>query len=161
MYEFDLQQDTITAIIANIDIGNAINRNTTQQNIEVTLSSGLQTRISVDTLSIWRSFFIQSSTQTDVPRLQLNASPNPFRIAEAQWLKLPINQDGAKTAEVFFFTSAFKLAYSGVLNVDNESGFRAIVVPTSEVKSKLSSGIYFIFAKTANSDYKWKVAIIR
>jgi hypothetical protein len=161
MYEFDLQQDTITAIIANIDIGNAINRNTTQQNIEVTLSSGLQTRISVDTLSLWRSFFIQSSTQTDVPRLQLNASPNPFRIAEAQWLKLPINQDGAKTAEVFFFTSAFKLAYSGVLNVDNESGFRAIVVPTSEVKSKLSSGIYFIFAKTANSDYKWKVAIIR
>jgi hypothetical protein len=45
--------------------------------------------------------------------------------------------------------------------VDNEDGFRAIVVPTSEIKSKLSSGIYFIIAKTANSDYKWKVAVIR
>ena len=154
MYEFDSQQDTITAMIANVDIGNAITRNTTQQKIDVTLSSGLQLKISVDTLSLWGSFLIQSSTQTDVPRLQLNASPNPFRIAEAQWLKLPINQDGAKTAEVFFFNSSFQLAYSGFLNVDNEDGFRAIVVPTSEVKSKLSSGIYFILAKTANSDYK-------
>jgi hypothetical protein len=161
MYEYDLLKDTITAVIANVDIGNAINRNTTQQKIDVTLSSGLQLNISVDTLSFWGSFLIQSSTQTDVPRLQLNASPNPFRIAEAQWLKLPINQDGAKTAEVFFFTASFQLVYSGFLSVANEDGFRAIEVPTSEVKSKLSSGIYFILAKTANSDYKWKVAVIR
>jgi hypothetical protein len=161
MYEFDSQQDTITAIIANVDIANAIIRNTTQQKINVALSSGLQLKISVDALSLWHSFLIQSSTQTDVPRLQLNAAPNPFRLAEAPWLKLPINQDGAKTAEVFFFTSSFQLVYSGFLNVGNEDGFRAIVVPTSEVKSKLSSGVYFIIAKTANSDYKWKVAVIR
>jgi hypothetical protein len=161
MYEYDLPKDTITAVIANVDIGNAIKRNTTQQLIEVTLNSGLQFKISVDTLSLWSPFLIQSSTQTDVPRLQLNAAPNPLRLAEAPWLKLSINQDKANTAEVFFFTSSFKLAYSGFLNVDNEDGFRAIMVPTSEIKSKLSSGIYFIFAKTANSDYKWKVAVIQ
>ena len=160
MYEFDTQQDTITAIIANVDVGNAINRSTTQQKIDVTLSSGLQFKISVDTLSLWGSYFIQSSTHTDVHR-RLDAVPNPFRLAESPWLKLSINQDNANSATVFFFTSSFKLAYSGMLNVDNESGFRAIVVPTSEVKSKLSSGIYFIMAKTANSDYKWKVAVIR
>ena len=161
MYEYDLPKDTITAVIANVDIGKAIKRNTTQQLIEVTLNSGLQFKISVDTLSLWSPFLIQSSTQTDVPRLQLNAAPNPLRLAEAPWLKLSINQDKANTAEVFFFTSSFKLAYSGFLNVDNEDGFRAIMVPTSEIKSKLSSGIYFIFAKTANSDYKWKVAVIQ
>ena len=161
MYEFDLPKDTITAVVANVDIDNAIQRNTTQQNIEVTLTSGLQLNISVDTLSLWSTFLIQSSTQTDVPRLQLTAAPNPWRIAEAPWLKLSINQDKSKTAEVFFFTSSFKLAYSGFLKVDNEDGFRAIVVPTSEIKSKLSSGIYFIIAKTAKSDYKWKVAVIR
>ena len=121
----------------------------------------IEAKISVDTLSLWRSFFMQSSTQTVLTHLQLNAAPNPFRLAEAPWLKLPINQDEAKTAEVFFFTSSFQLAYSGFLNVDNENGFRAIVVPTSEVKSKLSSGIYFILAKTVNSNYKWKVAVIR
>jgi hypothetical protein len=161
MYEFDLQQDTITAIIANLDVSSAINRNTTQQWIDVTLSSGLQTKISAENLSLWSSFFIQSSTRTDVPRLQSNAAPNPFRLSEASLLKLPINQDAAKTAEVFFFTSSLQLVYSGFLSVNNEDGFRAIVVPTSEVKSKLSSGIYFILAKTANSNYKWKVAVIR
>ena len=173
MYEFDLQQDTITAIIANVDIGSAVIRNTTQQKIDITLSSqslpppyqefadGLKVNISVDTLSLWRSFFIQSSTQANVVRQQLNAAPNPFRLADAPWLKLSINQDRAKMAEVFFFTSSFQLAYSGFLNVGDEDGFRAIVVPTSEVKAKLSSGIYFIIAKTANSDYKWKVAVIR
>lgn len=161
MYEFDLQQDTITAIIANLDMSSAINRNTTQQQIGVTLSSGLQTKISAENLSLWSSFFIQSSTRTDIPRMQSNAAPNPFRLTDAKWLKLPINQDAAKTAEVFFFTSSFKLAYSGILNVNSEDGFRAIVVPISEVKSKLASGIYFIIAKTANSDYKWKVAVIR
>ena len=161
MYEFDLQQDTITAIIANLDVSSAINRNTTQQQIDVTLSAGLQTKISAENLSLWGSFFIQSSTRTDIPRFQSNAAPNPFRLAEALWLKLPINQDEAKTAQVFFFTSSFHLAYSGFLNVNNEGGFQAIIVPTSEVKSKLSSGIYFIIAKTVNSDYKWKVAVIR
>ena len=173
MYEFDMQQDTITAIIANVDINNALIRNTAEQKINVTLSSqslslpyqeftnGLKCKISVDTLSLWSSFFIQSSTRTDVPRLQSDAAPNPFRLAEAPWLKLPINQDEAKTAQVFFFTSSFHLAYSGFLNVNNEGGFWAILVPTSEVKSKLSSGIYFIIAKTVNSDYKWKIAVIR
>lgn len=162
MYEFDLQQDTITAIIANLDVSSAINRSTTQQQIDVTLSSGLQTKISAENLSLWSSFFIQSSTRKDIPRMQSNAAPNPFRLADAKWLKLPINQDAAKTAEVFFFTSSFQLAYSGSLGVNSEDGgFRAIVIPTSEVKSKLASGIYFIIAKTANSDYKWKVAVIR
>jgi hypothetical protein len=156
-----MQHDTITAIIANLDVSSAINRNTTQQRIYVTLSSGLQTKISAANLSLWSSFFIQSSTRTEIPRLQSNAAPNPYRLSEASWLKLPINRDEAKTAEVFFFTSSLQLVYSGFLSVNDEDGFRAIVVPTSEVKSKLSSGIYFILAKTANSDYKWKVAVIR
>jgi hypothetical protein len=161
MYEYDLSNDTITAVIANVDMNNAILRNTIPQNITVTLSSGLTTSISVDTPSSWRSFFIQSSTQTSIARQGLSPAPNPFRLAVAPWLKLPINQDAAKSAQVFFFTSSFKLVYSGYLNVGNEDGFRAIVVPTSEVKSKLSSGIYFILAKTVNSDYKWKVAVIQ
>ena len=173
MYEFDTSNDTITAIIANVDIGNAMLKNTTQQKVDATLSSqslsspyqefanGLKAKITVDNLSLWHSFFVQSSTRTDVTRLQLNAAPNPFRLAEAPWLKLPINQDRATTAEVFFFTSSFRLVYSGSLSVENKDGLRAIVVPTPEVKSKLSSGIYFIIAKTTNSDYKWKVAVIR
>ena len=171
MYEFDMQKDTITVIIANVNIGSALTRTTGTQNIGVTLSSqalsppyqefanGLKVKITVDDLSLWRPFIMQDSAQ--IPRLHMDAAPNPYRLAQAPSLKLPINQDGAKTAEVFFFTSSFQLVYSGFLNIGDEDGFRAIVVPTSEVRSKLSSGIYFILAKTATSDYKWKVAVIR
>jgi hypothetical protein len=174
MYEFDMQQDTITAIIANVDVANAIIRNTTQQKIDVTLSSqslsppsqdlanGLKAKISVDTLSLWRWCFMQYSTGV-ITRLQSNAAPNPFHLAEAQKLFLPINEDNAQWANVYIYDSALKLAYSGQLHVYyNENGnTRVIEVPASEIKSKLSSGVYFILAKTANSDYKWKVAVIR
>ena len=53
MYEFDASNDTITAIIANIDTNDAINKNTTLQNIDVTLSYGLPIKISVDNPSFW------------------------------------------------------------------------------------------------------------
>jgi len=39
MYEFDLLQDTVTAVIANVDVNNALMRNSTLQKIDVTLSS--------------------------------------------------------------------------------------------------------------------------
>jgi hypothetical protein len=174
MYEFDMQQDTITAIIANVDVTNAIIRNMTQQKIDVTLSSqslsspsqdlanGLKAKISVDTLSLWRWYFMQYSTGV-ITRLQSNAAPNPFRLAEAQKLFLPINEDNAQWANVYIYDSALKLAYSGQLqtNYNENGGTRVIEVPVSEIKSKLFSGVYFIFAKTANSNYKWKVAVIR
>jgi hypothetical protein len=173
MYEFDTSNDTITAIIANVDIGNAILRNTTQQKVDATLSSqslsspyqefanGLKAKITVDNLSLWRSFFMQDSTQ--IPRLQLDASPNPFRLATAQNLFLPIHQDNAPWADVYIYNSAFQLAYSGQLPISyNENGgTRVISVPVSAIKSSLSSGVYFILAKTATSNYKWKVAVIR
>ena len=174
MYEFDMQQDTITVVIANVDMNNAIIRNTTQQNIDITLSAqslsspyqdlanGLKAKISVDTLSLWRWYFMQYSSGV-VMRIQSNAAPNPFRLAEAQKLFLPINEDNAQWANVYIYDSALKLAYSGLLHTyfNENGGTRVIEVPASEIKSKLSSGIYFILAKTSNSDYKWKVAFIQ
>jgi hypothetical protein len=166
MYEFDMQQDTITAIIANVDISNAIIRNITPQRIDVTLSSqslsapyqefanGLKAKVSVADTSLWRFFFSKKVMHAD-------ASPNPFRLAETQRLLLPVNGDPSRTAEVYFFSSSLDLAYSGQANISYEYDTRVIIVPTSQVKSKLSSGIYFILAKTANSTYKWKVAVIR
>jgi len=173
MYEFDMSNDTITAVIVNVDVNNAIIRNTSQQNIDVTLSAqslsspyqdlanGLKAKISVDTLSLWRWTFMQYSRP--VTRLQSNAAPNPFRLTEAQKLFLPINEDNAQWANVYIYDSALKLAYSGLLhtNFNENGGTRVIEVPASEIKSKLSSGIYFILAKTVNSDYKWKVAVIQ
>ncbi|MCX6120466.1 MAG: hypothetical protein NTX44_02455 [Ignavibacteriales bacterium] len=173
MYEFNLQQDTITAVIANVDIGNAIMRNTTQQKIDVTLSSqslsqpyielanGLKVKIAVDNLSLWRPFFMQEAVP--IQRLQFDAAPNPFRLAEAQKLYLPINEDNASLADVYIYNSTFDLAYSGQFHSSfyENGGTYVIEVPASAIKSKLSSGIYFILAKTVNKSYKWKLAVIR
>jgi hypothetical protein len=173
MYEFDLQQDTITAIIANVDMNNALMRNTTLQKIDVTLSSqslpqpsielanGLKAKIAVDNLSLWRPIFMQEAIP--IQSLHYDASPNPFRLAEAQNLYLPINEDNASIVDVYIYNSNFDLAYSGQLRSSfyDSGGTYVIKVPASAIKSKLSSGIYFIIAKTVKSNYKWKIAVIR
>jgi hypothetical protein len=173
MYEFDLQLDTITAVIANVDMNNALMRNTAQQKIDVTLSSqslsppsielanGLKAKIAVDDLSLWRWYFMQD--KLPIKRLQFDAAPNPFRLAEAQNLFLPINNDNAALADVYIYNANFDLAYSGQLRISyyENGGTYVIAVPVSALKSKLSSGVYFVLAKTVNSDYRWKIAVIR
>ena len=77
MYEFDMPLDTITAIVANVDEYNAIARSTAQQTVDVTLSSqslaspydklanGMNAKISVDTVSLWRWSYMQVLKRND------------------------------------------------------------------------------------------------
>ncbi|MGD0591775.1 MAG: MXAN_6640 family putative metalloprotease [Bacteroidota bacterium] len=178
MYEFDVPHDTITAIIANVDVSNARNNDTAKQKIDITLSSqslaqpyykfknGLNAKITPEDTTAWRSVFSQESTRIDSSvikpnMVRLEASPNPFRLAEAKELLLPINADNANNASVFFYSSSLGLVYSGESIITYRFGKLVIVVAASEVKSQLSSGIYFVVARTKNNDYRWKVAVIR
>jgi hypothetical protein len=167
IYEFDMAQDTLNIIVANIDGEDAKNGKYNPRGIDITLSTqsipqpftnlanGLKAKVSVsDDLSLWRYFFSQETIRAD-------AAPNPFQLAVAQRLLLPVNEDRSQTAEVYFYTSSLSLACSGSFNIIYEYSTRVIVVPTNEVRSKLSSGIYFVIARTANHDYKWKIAVIR
>jgi hypothetical protein len=173
MYEFQLLTDTITAIIANVDVEAALRKENTARSVSVTLSSGelsmphqvftngLKAGFTVENLSLWHSFFMQSSTNADIANAQINASPNPLHLGESEQLLLPIRDLNINVAEVFFFSSSLNLAYTSYWEVKNEKGNRVIVVPTSEIRSKLASGIYFVVAKTANNEYRWKVAVIQ
>ena len=178
MYEFEIPNDTLTAIIANIDVNNAINNNTTRQRIDITLSSqslarpyyrfknGLNAKINLGDTVVWRSMFSQESIRMDTSIIKQNtpcieAAPNPFRLAEAKELLLPINADNASNASVFFYSSSLDLVYSGESIITYRLGKLVIVVTTSKIKSQLSSGIYFVVARTKNKDYQWKVAVIR
>ncbi|RPI04633.1 MAG: hypothetical protein EHM64_09345 [Ignavibacteriae bacterium] len=174
MYEFDMPHDTLTAVIANVDMVNAIMKNTSKQTIDVLLSSqalpppytelanGLKAKISVDSLSLWHSLFLHTGNEI-VARVLSDPAPNPFRLSEARQLLLPIHEDKASRADVYIYNSALGLAYSGQLQTSysEDGGTRVIVVPASAVESKLSTGIYFIIANTVNGSYKWKVAVIR
>ena len=176
MYEFDLSNDTVTAIIANVDFAGAINDNSLLQRVDVSLSinlhlppyqelsNGLTTRISVATPSLWRHYFskdIINSDSSNAKQISMDASPNPYRLNESNVLILPIQDNNAHIAQVYFYSASLYLACTGQFNITDVNGNRMVVIPTSDVKSKISSGVYFVIAKTARSDYKWKVAVIR
>jgi len=166
MYEFRTEQDTITVIVANVDVESAKTGNYSGQRVDVTLSSltlsqpyqetqtGLKVKLGVTDAALWRYFISEEIRRFD-------AAPNPFRLNAVERLLLPINEDKASIADVYFYTSSLSLAYSGKQNVLVLYGTRVIEVPASVLKSKLGSGIYFVIAKTASSEYTWKVAVIQ
>jgi hypothetical protein len=166
MYEFDMNGDAITAIISNVDIDAAENFDLTGQTVKVTLASGsisqpyqelsngLKVNVAVDMPKLWLYSFSENAKRTD-------ASPNPLRLSETPQLLLPINEDPANYADVYFYNSSLDLVYSGRSNVMYEFGTRVVVVKTSSVRSKLSSGIHFVIAKTPTKDYQWKIAVIK
>lgn len=178
MYEFDLPSDTIMSMVANVEVSAVEQGDGTVRNVGVTLSSkvplvpyqefsnGLTAKVIVADTSLWRSFFSQGVRRDTVINPPLfvvssDASPNPFRLMNSQQLLLPIQDVDASTVEWYFYSSSLSLAYSGQLPVSIKGLNRVIVVSASEVKSNLSSGIYFIIAKTKNNEYRWKVAVIR
>jgi hypothetical protein len=173
MFEFHLPQDTLTAIIANTDFDAALNQDNSVRQVEVDLTKGLLTiphvalsngynvGISTADPNKWRSFYALSSTKTDIPKLKLQASPNPFRLTESSQLLLPLNAVTGSRATVYFLSSSLTMQYSGEFDVKNQFGNQFIVVPSFAIRSRLSSGIYFVVAKIADSEYTWKVAIIQ
>jgi hypothetical protein len=166
MYECSTSGYMITSIVANVDIDAAKQNNTITQRVDVTLTSdplsppyqelknGLKAKVTIAQDTLWRYFFSQQFLFSD-------ASPNPLRLSKAQRLLLPITEYNALTADVYFYSSSLALEYKIVANAEYISGNRVIVVQASDLKSKLSSGVYFVIAKTKNNDYRWKVAVIR
>jgi hypothetical protein len=178
MYEFDIPSDTITAIISNVEVGAAEQRDSRTRRVDVMLSynvpsvpyqefsNGWMAKVAVTDTSLWHSSFSQGiyrDTVINPPRFAVssNASPNPFRLMYSQKLLLPIQETTAKTADVYFYSSSLGLAYSKPLPVSVAGPNWIITVPSSELVSCLSSGIYFVIAKVKNNEYRWKVAVIR
>ncbi len=171
MYEFDVPIDTITAIVANVNVADAENRIATTSPVQVTLVSdgsisppyqqlanGWRIGVSVAP-PLWRTFFMDSSAQ--LSNAQTNASPNPYRLAGTVPLLLPIQDVFANSADVYFLSSSLRLVYSARYDIQTQLGTRVIQIDDGQLKSKLSSGIYFIIAKTARQEFRWKVAVIR
>jgi hypothetical protein len=172
-YEFRLNTDTLTAIITNVDIPAAqqyidssyslkLELSSSSSNIPIQeLSNGLKAGFAVSDQGKWTERYLQASTKTDVPRFMADPSPNPFLLSNAVRLALPVNDPLNSLAHVFCFTISMSLAFSGDYLVSNYSGGNFIFIPSADLRSRLSSGIYFILAHTHNAEYRWKVAIIR
>jgi hypothetical protein len=172
-YEFQLATDTLTAIVTNADIpeaqqyvdttyslllelGTSINNVPTQN-----LSNGLKAGFGVTDQTKWTERYLLASTKTDIPKTISDASPNPFLLSKAVRLALPVNTASNSLAHVYFLGSSMSLAFSGDYPISDYSGGRFIFIPSVDLQSRLSSGIYFIIARIDNSEYRWKVAVIR
>ena len=172
-YEFQSATDTLTAIVTNADIpeaqqyadtiyslilelGTSINNVPTQN-----LANGLQVGFGVSDQAKWTERYLLASTKTDIPKSITDASPNPFLLSKATRLALPVKDPLNSLAHVFCFTVSMSLVFSGDYSVSNYSGGSYIFIPSADLRSRLSSGIYFILARTNNSEYRWKVAVIR
>jgi hypothetical protein len=174
MYEFDLaSSDTLTAMIANVDVNAAELGQTLTKRVDVTLSSqalispyyelenGLKAKIVVADFLLWQGFFSQSSTLQYVLKRLSNLAPNPFRINNDHQLFLPVNEDETGLAKVYLYSSSLSLVYTAEVNVTYQNKSMVVAVSGADLKSKLSSGVYFVIAKTKNNEYRWKVAVIR
>ena len=174
MYEFDLSSpDTLTAMIANVDVNGAEIGQTLTRRVDITLFSqnypppfhqfenGLKARIAVADTSRWHDFFSQSSTVEYVIKRLSNLAPNPFHINTDQQLFLPVNEDEIGLAQVFFYSSSLSLVYTAEVNITYQNKSMVIAVSGTGLTSKLSSGVFFIVAKTKKKDYQWKVSVIR
>jgi hypothetical protein len=168
MYEFDVLSDTLTCMIVNVEV-DATDGGT--RKVDIVLSSdvphapyqefnnGLMAKVIVADTSHWRSFFSQGILRDTIIRPSLVSSdvwPNPFRITSSQQLHLQF-QEVVGAVDVYFYSSSLNLAYSKPFTISNH----VIAIGSSDLKSNLSSGIYFIIAKTKDREYRWKVAVIR
>ncbi|HEY6950891.1 MAG TPA: hypothetical protein VI758_00715, partial [Bacteroidota bacterium] len=117
--------------------------------------------ISTADVNMWRPFYVIASTNGPIERLQLQPSPNPFRPAESAQLLLPVDSQAGSRANVYVLSSSLTLALSGTYVVQNQFGNQFIAVPSSEIASHCSSGVYVVIAKIAGNEYQWKVAVIR
>jgi hypothetical protein len=173
MYNFVDAGDTVTSIMINTDISAALQRSTAAQSVKITLSSsslytpyqilsnGLYAGYSADHTDVWRTFYLQSTTHSDIPSTNFAALPNPLNMEESNRLVLPVPNEADAVATVSFVSSSLNSVFNRQFNTSMEFGKRSIAVPTSLLKSKLSSGIYFVIATVNGNQYKWKVAVIK
>ncbi|MBN1398080.1 MAG: hypothetical protein JXA06_08640 [Bacteroidetes bacterium] len=177
-YEFIFAADTVTAMVSNVDVNAAIQKNGMTRRVDVVCSSnipslpyqefdnGLTAKIFVEDTSLWRSVYSEGILRDSIPgpvrfAVSLNAAPNPFRLADSKQLRLPIQDNTASTATVYFYSSSLSLVFSKSLPVSIAGANRIIEVQSSDLVSYLSSGIYFVVAKTKKNEFRWKVAVIR
>ena len=170
-YQFVLPGDTITALATNVEIFEAGSVDPNPRMFDVTLSSG-KTTLPSQTLSkgvtggfsgdpkAWRLLYLESSSRKNANAAP-EISPNPLRLREARVLTIPLTGSTAADAEVFLLSASFDLVYSQRYPVVDAFGNKLVYVPTGDLRERVGSGVYFVFARCGSNEYRWKVAILQ
>lgn len=171
-YAFVVAGDTIMSGIANVDhVGaygspgeRAALRLTLSQSVEARavqkLTNGLTMGFDAEPIDDWRTLYISTASESNLISRML-PSPNPLRVQEATALVLPAEGSLAGNASVFLLTASFDLVFSGSYPISDLFGKQFVSVPTRDFAGNVSTGIHFVFLKTGQREYRWKMAIIR
>jgi hypothetical protein len=171
-YEIALSADTITAVVANVNVAGAQDPNSQQAEFKLNLSSGvfqspyqkvtsgLGLTFSTSDSKQWRTLYLQSSTRGNA-NSSPKPSPNPVRLSQDEKLVLPMVGASNGPAEVYVLNSALELVFSRQYSLRESFGSTYVDVPTSDLRGEVPSGVYFVVAKCGDAEFKWKVAIIR
>ena len=171
LFRFVCSQDTIDAMISNVDISSAIGGDTTGSSLKLTLSSselssprieldnGLYASFNVDDLNKWRySFFINTAKKQ--PEKEL-VTPQPLVLNESVSLKLSVSSISTHNIEIGFYHLNGTLAYSSLYPIVTENGRNVVIVPVKELRNSLSSGIYLVIGHAAGKSILWKIAVVK
>lgn len=172
MIDFVLSNDTLTTIVINTEVDRALEKDFSLGRVEAilsatapsvpyqTLANGLRVGLVASDLTDWRTFYLESSTSSDVPRMQAHPFPNPLRLATDDGLALPVEADVLDVAEVLFMTSSGDRAHVGKYSVISTQGETYAFIPSGELKARVASGVYTVVATVRGRVSQWTVAII-
>ena len=171
-YQIVLTSDTLNAMITNTNVNGALNPASGTSSLHLSLSAtdlqppyqkvarGLGMTFTADTMSLWRAIYFLSSTKANA-NVAPDVSPNPINLSRDQKLVLPVQGATASTAEVFLLNASLELIYSKQYQVRQAFGNSYLDVPAGDLKAAVATGVYFVFARCGDQEFKWKVAIIK
>ncbi|MBM4170070.1 MAG: hypothetical protein FJ215_13080 [Ignavibacteria bacterium] len=172
VYEFVTREDTLTAILVNVDLAEArINSNilhsfdlrivnSASQGAIQKLANGASGALSVADLERWRVMYLSANSRTDI-KTEAIPYPNPLRPEAHPFLRLPVNEASAVPVDVGFYSSSLDRVFAGSFPVSDSFGQPEIIIPTGHITGKLPSGVYIVAVRVDQKEYRWKVAIIQ
>jgi hypothetical protein len=172
MFQFALQNDTIIAVVSNRDVASARLSPSSMAEFSLQMqSSGMEppyqlvaggTGVSFKTAdpTKWSTTYLRSSSKSNAV-ISPGPSPNPLRLTQDSRLILPVTGSTTEPAEVYFLNNAAEQVFARQYAVRESFGMTVVEVPSSDLRSNVSTGVYFVFARCGGREYNWKVAVIR
>jgi len=171
-YAFTLSGDTILAVLTNVARRVAYDDPLPRFPLSLTagstpggggvqrLSAGLTMSLVVSDPDDWRTVYLSAKGGINAG-VEYQPSPNPLSISSAVGLRLPLSAPVGGTAEVTFLSASLNRTYVHHGAVFEEFGRYYVEVPSSALRGKVSSGIYFVVLRAGDEEHTWKVAVVQ
>lgn len=171
-FEIALTADTLTAVIANINVSGAQDPNPLKSTVRLNLNSanlqppyqkiagGLGLSFIAGEMSQYRTLYFLSSTRSNA-NSAADPSPNPVHLSRDTKLTLPVQGAPLGPADVYLLNGALELVYSHQYQVRQAFGTLSIEIPISDLRGAAATGVYFVVARCGDAEFKWKVAIVQ